>query len=66
MGATKTSSAPLFSPFVNKEHLCGHSVDKLGTRSLRKCLFTITLLMLMMMLNTDDDRESSHYDVRGV
>ena len=52
MGATKTSSVPLFSPFVNKEHLCGHSVDNLGTRSLRKCLFTIILLMVMMTVIT--------------
>ena len=52
MGATKTSSAPLFSPFVNKEHLCGHSVDNLGTRWLRKCLFTIIVIMMMMIGKT--------------
>ena len=50
VGATKTSSVPLFSPFVNKEHLCGHSVDNLGTRRLRrKCLFTISPVMVTTM-----------------
>ena len=49
VGATKTSSVPLFSPFVNKEHLCGHSVDNLAPRFLRKCLFTIIVRMIIIV-----------------